>query len=88
MIACRPTGISPFAPTYGMEAVVPIEISMPTLRTDIPGQLNNEYVIINLDMTDELCKVAAIQVALYCCRLANLYNRRVRPRVFQLGDLV
>ena len=35
-IARRPTGISPFTLTYGMEAIVPIEIDMPTLRTDIP----------------------------------------------------
>ena len=61
---------------------------MPTLRIDIPGQLNDEYVIINLDMKNELCKVADIQVASYRRGLANLYNRRVRPWVFQLGDLV
>ena len=34
--ARRPTGISPFALTYGMEAIVPMEISMPTLRIDLP----------------------------------------------------
>ena len=29
--ARKPTGISPFAITYGMEAIIPIEIGMPTI---------------------------------------------------------
>ena len=36
MIARRPIGISPFALTYGMETIIPTEIGMPTLRTDMP----------------------------------------------------
>ena len=35
--ARKPTGISPFAITYGMEAIIPMEIGMPTIRTDVPG---------------------------------------------------
>ena len=30
-IARKQTGISPLALTYGMEAIIPIEIGMPTL---------------------------------------------------------
>ena len=84
----RLSGISPFTLTYGMEAIVPTKIGMPTLQTDIPEQLNAESVIKNLDMIDELHEAAAVRVALYHCRLANLYNRRVKPGVFQPGDLV
>ena len=36
MTARRPTNISPFALNYGMEVIVPIEIDMPTLRTNLP----------------------------------------------------
>ena len=32
-IARRSTGISLFAITYGMEAIIPTEIGMPTIRT-------------------------------------------------------
>ena len=32
----RPTGISPFALTYGREAIIPTKIGMPTLLTDMP----------------------------------------------------
>ena len=56
----RPTGISPVMLTYGMEAIVPTEIGMPTLRTDRPKQLNTEYVIKDLDMAEKLREVAAV----------------------------
>ena len=86
--ARRPTGISPFSLTYGMEAIVPIEIGRPTLRTDLPEQSNAEYVIKDLDTEDELREAAAVRITSYHNRLANLYNKRVKPRMFQPRDLV
>ena len=86
--APRPTGISPFALTYGMEAIVPIEIGVPMLRTDLSEQSNAESVIKDLDMADELGNVVVVRIALYHHRLENLHNRRVKPRTFQPGDLV
>ena len=71
-----------------MEAIVPTEIGMPTLRTDIPEQSNTESMIKDLDMADELREIAAVRIASYHHKLANLYNRRVKPRMFQPRDLV
>lgn len=34
----RPTGVSPFALPYGMEAVILIEIGMPTVKMVVQGQ--------------------------------------------------
>ena len=56
----RPTGISPFVLTYGMKAIIPTEIGMPTLRTDIPEQSNTESIIKDLDMADELCEATDV----------------------------
>ena len=39
-------------------------------------------------MSDEQWEAAAIRITSYQRCLANSYNRRVKPRVFQLGDLV
>ena len=39
-------------------------------------------------MSDELREAATIRITSYQRRLANSYNRRVKPRVFRLGDLV
>ena len=53
-----------------------------------PERLSTESIVKDLDTADELCKTVAVQIASYHHRLANMYNRRVKPRAFQLGDLV
>ena len=74
--------------THGMEDIIPTEIGMLTLRTDVPEQLSTKFIVKDLDTADELCETTAVRVASYHRRLANLYNKRVKPRVFHLGDLV
>ena len=71
-----------------MEAIIPTEIDMPMLRTDIPEQSSIEYVIKDLDMANELREAAVVRITSYHRRLENLYNRRMKPRMFQPGDLV
>ena len=75
----KPTGISPFALTYRMEAIIPIEIRMPTLRTRIPEKANAKAITKDLDMENELHKATVVRIASYQQRLENLYNRRVKP---------
>ena len=54
----------------------------------MPGSENEGSVIRDLDTSDELREAATIRVTSYQRRLENFYNKRVRPRVFQPGDLV
>ena len=61
----KSTGVSPFVLTYGMEAIIPTEIGVPTLRAKILEKANTEAIVKNLDMTDELREVAAIHIASY-----------------------
>ena len=82
------TGMSLFALTYEIEAIIPIEIGMPTLRIRIPKEANSEVVTKDMDKADELSEAAAMRIASYKQRFANLYNRQVKPRTFQDGDLV
>ena len=86
--ARKPTGISPFEITYGMEAIIPTEIDMPTIWTDVPEQENTDLMVKDLDTLDELRESAAIRIASYQCRLENSYFKRVKPRTFQPGNLV
>ena len=71
-----------------MEAIIPIEIGMPTIWTNIPEQGNADLVIEDLDIVDELGESAAIRIVSYQCRLVSSYNKRVKPRTFQPRDLV
>ena len=84
----KPIEVSPFALTYGKEAIIPTEIGMPTPRTEIHGKTNIEAITKDLDMADKLREAAAIRIALYKQRMTNLCNRRVRSHTFQARDLV
>ncbi|RVX00272.1 Gag-Pol polyprotein [Vitis vinifera] len=57
----RPTGNTPFALTYGMDAVIPTEIGLPTIRTDAAKQEDaNTELGRNLDWADEVRESAAV----------------------------
>ena len=84
----RPTRVSPFAFTYGMEAIIPTEIRMHTLRTKVPGTPNAETISKDIDMADELREAAAICIESYQQRMTNLYNKHIKSRAFLAGDLV
>ena len=85
----RPTGNTPFALAYGMDAVIPTEIGLPTIRTDVAKQNDaNTELGRNLDWTDEVRENAAIWMADYQQRASAHYNRKVKPRSFKNGTLV
>ena len=71
-----------------MEAIIPTEIGMPTLRTKVLGTVNTEAISKDLDMADELQEAAAIRITFYQQMMANLYNKYINPRAFRAGDLV
>ncbi|KAL6312809.1 hypothetical protein AAG906_022537 [Vitis piasezkii] len=85
----RPTGNTPFALAYGMDAVIPTEIGLPTIRTDAAKQGDaNMELGRNLDWADETRESAAIRMADYQQRASAHYNRKVKPRNFKNGTLV
>ena len=84
----KPNRVSPFALTYGMEDIIPTEIRMPTLRTEVPGTANAEVISKDLDMADELREAAAIGIASYQQKTEKLYNMHIKPHAFQAENLV
>nr|CAN83045.1 hypothetical protein VITISV_015525 [Vitis vinifera] len=82
-------GNTPFALAYGMDAVIPTEIGLPTIRTDAAKQSDaNMELGRNLDWTDEMRESAAIRMADYQQKASAHYNCKVRPRSFKNGTLV
>ena len=62
----RSTRETPFSMTYKAEAVIPIELGFPTLRTDqFSIEENNHLLSTNLDLVEERRKVAAVKMAYY-----------------------
>ncbi|RVX14039.1 hypothetical protein CK203_011439 [Vitis vinifera] len=81
----RPTGNTPFALAYGMDAVIPTEIGLPTIRTDAAKQDNASAELWrNLDWADEVRENAAIWMADYQQRASAHYNRKVRPEASKM----
>nr|GEV62813.1 hypothetical protein [Tanacetum cinerariifolium] len=66
---------TPFLLTYGTEAVIPVEIGMPTLRTTkIDMVQNDEASKINLDLFEEKREQAAIREARSKTKMEKYYN--------------
>nr|GEU57421.1 hypothetical protein [Tanacetum cinerariifolium] len=80
---------TPFLLTYGIEAMIPVDIGKPTLRTTKVDMIKNDEALeINLDLLEEKREHAAIQEARSKVMMEKYYNARVRNTSFKPGDLV
>ncbi|KAI3813983.1 hypothetical protein L1987_18721 [Smallanthus sonchifolius] len=83
------TDQTPFSLVFGTEAMIPTEMVIPTARTSLQTkETNNEALAHDLDTADELRYLAKICIAAYPQRIAKSYNKNIRIRRFQMGDLV
>uniref|UniRef100_A0A2N9EA47 Uncharacterized protein n=1 Tax=Fagus sylvatica TaxID=28930 RepID=A0A2N9EA47_FAGSY len=83
------TGETPYSLTYGVEAVIPLEVGLPTLRSEEYDQDNNELVLAkDLDLAQERRDLAMIRLASYQGDLKKRYGKSVRERILAPGDLV
>lgn len=82
-------GETPFRLAYGSEALIPLEIGIPSNRVEQFDPIANEEGIqSNVDLVDEVRDKAAAQIAAYQQRTAMYYNKHVKERMFRVGDLV
>ncbi|GKA71241.1 reverse transcriptase domain-containing protein [Tanacetum coccineum] len=80
---------TPFSLTYGTEAVISVEIGMPSLRcTEINQAENNEGLILNLNILEERREKAVICEAKSKVKMEKYYNAKVRSTAFRPGDFV
>ncbi|GKV42967.1 hypothetical protein SLEP1_g50318 [Rubroshorea leprosula] len=83
------TGETPYHLAFGTEAVIPIEIGVPSFKvTHFDEGRNGQLLRENLDLLDDLREEARLRTLVYKQKIANFYNKRVRPRSFKVGDLV
>ncbi|GKC41241.1 reverse transcriptase domain-containing protein [Tanacetum coccineum] len=68
-----------FSLTYGSEAVIPVEIGMPTYRSMMIREgFNEEEILFNLDLLTERRDLAAIREARYKTKLEQYYNKKLK----------
>ena len=81
------TGATPYSLVYGMEAVLPVEIEMGSLRVTLEQQISEiEWVQSHFDqlsLLDESRLRAADHVQAYQRKMARAFKKRVKPRPLQ-----
>ena len=84
-----PTGETPFNLAYGSKAVIPAEVHMANHRVmSYHDKDNEEQLRLNLDLIDEVRTEAEHRAAKYKNLMARQYGATVKPRRFNIGDLV
>uniref|UniRef100_A0A2N9GNE9 Uncharacterized protein n=1 Tax=Fagus sylvatica TaxID=28930 RepID=A0A2N9GNE9_FAGSY len=85
----KSTNETPFALAFGVEAVIPLEIGMPTIRTtEFAVQTNEDNLRKDLDLVEERRDLSVVRLAAYQQRLKREHNKNVKTRTFRIGDLV
>nr|GEV43713.1 reverse transcriptase domain-containing protein [Tanacetum cinerariifolium] len=80
---------TPFSLTYGIEAVIPTEIGMPTYRTAAVDVVNNdEEIHLNLDLLEERRERVAVCEAKAKSKMMKYYNAMVSGVAFKPCDFV
>ena len=83
------TGETPFRLTYGTEVVILVEIGVASIKREMFQEENNvDQLQVNLDCIDEVRKKASNKMTKYQQKMAEYYNKRVKLRQFDIGDLV
>nr|ABA97489.1 retrotransposon protein, putative, unclassified [Oryza sativa Japonica Group] len=86
------TKVTPFELVYGQEVVLPVEVNLGSLRYIKQDDLSSEgYKTLMGDNLDEVIdkRLKALEeIEKEKKRVAKAYNKRVKAKLFQVGDLV
>ena len=86
------TRVTPYSLVYGMEAVLPVEIEMGSLRVAFEQQISEtewaQSCYDQLSLLDERRLRAADHVQAYQRKMTHAFRKRVKLKKFQKSDLV
>ncbi|XP_070002891.1 uncharacterized protein [Nicotiana sylvestris] len=85
-------GATPYLLVYGIEAVLPAEVEIPSLRIVAEAEIDDdEWVKTHLEqlsLIDEKTLAAECHGQLYQKRIARAHNKKVHLRKFEVGQQV
>ncbi|XP_075633664.1 uncharacterized protein LOC142606155 [Castanea sativa] len=88
-MARTPTGETPLRLTYSTKAVILVEVGVASLKQEVFHEENNDDQLqINLDCLDEVRDKGFDRMTKYQLKMAEYYNKRVKLRRLDIGDLV
>ena len=83
------TGETPFSLAYGVEAMIPVEVGIPSLRRNTYNQEENFALQrYELDLFEEKRDLATLRIASYKRRPERYFNSKVKEKRFKESDLV
>jgi hypothetical protein len=85
------TGFTPFWLVYGVEAILPIEREIPSLKLVVellPNTSTEEERLLYLMRLDKTRCDATLVIEAQKKRVKAQYDKHVKPRIFSEGDLV
>ncbi|KAH9306049.1 hypothetical protein KI387_010453, partial [Taxus chinensis] len=87
-----PTGATHFSLVYGSEAVLPLEVQMPSLCVSLREFVSDEDYrqnrLAQLELLDEQHLNALEHHQVYLEHIKRAYNKHLQHRDFEIGDLV
>ena len=83
---------TPISLVYGMEVIFPVEVHIPSLRImNEEGLGKDEWIQTRLDQLNLINEKRLVVVCYgqtYQKRMIKAFNKKIKPRVYQAGDLV
>ena len=85
------TGFTPFQLVYGLEATLPVECEIPSLKLAVellPNTTPVEERLLYLERLDETRRLASLAIEAQKKRVKAHFDQNIHPRSFVEGDLV
>ena len=86
------TKVTPFELVYGQEAVLPVEVNLDAYRlakqNDLSAVDYHDLMMDDIDKVSDKRLQALKKIEKDKFRVARAYNKKVRPKSFQVGELV
>ena len=84
-----PTGETPFRLTYGTKAIILVNVRITNIKQEMfHKESNDDQLKVNLDCQDEVRERASNKMTMYQQKMAEYYNKRVKLKRLDIGDLV
>jgi hypothetical protein len=82
--------VTPFELVFGQEVVLPVEVNLQVIRVARQNALSvEEYTGLMMDKLDETPRLMAMEeIDKEKLQTTKAYNRRVKEKPFQVGNLV
>jgi len=86
------TKVTPFELVYGQEVVLPVEVNLDAYRlakqNDLSAVVYHDLMMDNIDEVTDVRLKALKEIEKDKARVAKAYNKKVKSKSFQVGELV